>query len=30
MESKIRPQETDMLLVWTVFRSSASSISKSW
>jgi len=30
MKSNIRPQETHMFLEWTVFRSSASSISKSW
>jgi len=30
MKSNIRPQDTHMLLEWTVFRSSASFISKSW
>jgi len=30
MKSNIRPQETYMFQEWTVFRSSVSSISKSW
>jgi len=29
-EKQHRPQETCMFLEWTVFKSSASSISKSW
>jgi len=29
MKNNIRPQETHMFLEWTVFRSSASSTSKS-
>jgi len=30
MKSNIRPHETYMFLEWTVFGSSASSISQSW
>jgi len=30
MKSNIRSKETHVFLEWTVFRSSASSISKSW